>query len=103
MRKNKTEGGSYVMFYMLAAKRRTYKQWKAEIWNLNGRILRTSHMTHRGMSEPCVINRLRLEGRLTDAVIKIQDVDFQIHKVILCNCSPYFRWNKTPGTLLITL
>lgn len=43
------------------------------------------------MSETCVINRLRLEGRLTDAVIKIQDVDFQIHKVILCNCSPYFR------------
>ncbi|XP_047464383.1 kelch-like protein 10 [Mugil cephalus] len=37
------------------------------------------------------INELRLEGRFCDAVIKVQDVEFQIHKIILCNCTPYFR------------
>uniref|UniRef100_A0A7N6AKN6 BTB domain-containing protein n=1 Tax=Anabas testudineus TaxID=64144 RepID=A0A7N6AKN6_ANATE len=45
-----------------------------------------------------VYNELRLEGKFCDAVIKVEDVEFQIHKVILCNCSPYFcalfsRWS----------
>lgn len=43
------------------------------------------------MSKLSVCNQLRLEGYLTDAVIKIQDVEFPIHKIILCNCSAYFR------------
>ncbi|KAM6974292.1 kelch-like protein 10 [Tautogolabrus adspersus] len=36
-------------------------------------------------------NDLRLEGEFCDAVIKVEDAEFQIHKVILCNCSSYFR------------
>ncbi|XP_039978414.1 kelch-like protein 10 [Xiphias gladius] len=38
-----------------------------------------------------VCNDLRLAGIFCDAVIKVEDVEFQIHKIILCNCSPYFR------------
>ncbi|XP_070841117.1 kelch-like protein 10 [Chaetodon trifascialis] len=38
-----------------------------------------------------VFNDFRLEGYLCDAVIKVQDVEFKIHKLILCKCSPYFR------------
>uniref|UniRef100_A0A3P8ST07 Kelch like family member 10 n=1 Tax=Amphiprion percula TaxID=161767 RepID=A0A3P8ST07_AMPPE len=38
-----------------------------------------------------VFNELRLNGEFCDAVIKVEDVAFQIHKVILCNCTPYFR------------
>nr|ASV63217.1 Klhl10 [Channa punctata] len=38
-----------------------------------------------------VYNELRLEGKLCDAIIKVDEVEFQIHKIILCNCSPYFR------------
>ncbi len=38
-----------------------------------------------------VFNELRLNGELCDAILQVQDVKFQIHKVILCKCSPYFR------------
>nr|XP_046274623.1 kelch-like protein 10 [Scatophagus argus] len=38
-----------------------------------------------------VFSDLLLEGHWCDAVIKVGDVEFQIHKIILCNCSPYFR------------
>ncbi|XP_047465283.1 kelch-like protein 10 [Mugil cephalus] len=38
-----------------------------------------------------VFNELRLERRFCDAVIKVQDVEFQIHKIILANCTPYFQ------------
>ncbi|KAM9323159.1 kelch-like protein 10 [Pholidichthys leucotaenia] len=42
-------------------------------------------------------NELRLEGRLCDAVIRVEDIEFKIHKIILVNLSPYFsalflRW-----------
>ncbi|KAK9526757.1 hypothetical protein VZT92_015440 [Zoarces viviparus] len=37
-----------------------------------------------------VFNELRLEGTICDAVIKVEDVSFEIHRVILCKCSPYF-------------
>ncbi|XP_034748721.1 kelch-like protein 10 [Etheostoma cragini] len=45
-----------------------------------------------------VFNDLRLEGEFCDAVIKVEDVEFQIHRVVLCKCSPYFlalfrRWS----------
>ncbi|XP_061587411.1 kelch-like protein 10 [Cololabis saira] len=42
-------------------------------------------------SHNSVYNELRLTGEHCDAVIKVDDVEFQVHKVILCNCSPYFR------------
>ncbi|XP_042372263.1 kelch-like protein 10, partial [Plectropomus leopardus] len=37
------------------------------------------------------INELRLEDKLCDAVIRVEGVDFKIHKVILCSCSSFFR------------
>ncbi|XP_047200629.1 kelch-like protein 10 [Girardinichthys multiradiatus] len=48
----------------------------------------------------CFYNQLRLEGKLTDAVIITEGVEFPVHKVILCNCTPYFyalftRWSSS--------
>ncbi|XP_035460406.2 kelch-like protein 10 [Scophthalmus maximus] len=44
---------------------------------------------------PCksgsVFDELCLEGKLCDAVIKVQDVEFPVHKMVLCHCSSYFR------------
>ncbi|KAM3862838.1 kelch-like protein 10 [Diretmus argenteus] len=37
------------------------------------------------------LNELRLEGKLCDVVIRVADVDFNAHKIILCGCSNYFR------------
>ncbi|XP_053171566.1 kelch-like protein 10 [Scomber japonicus] len=37
------------------------------------------------------LNELRREERLCDVVIKVDDVEFKAHKVILCGCSAYFR------------
>ncbi|KAM8858702.1 kelch-like protein 10 [Spinachia spinachia] len=40
----------------------------------------------------CILNDLRLEGKLCDAVIRVAgQEDFRVHKVVLCNCSAYFR------------
>ncbi|XP_076741497.1 kelch-like protein 10 [Maylandia zebra] len=36
-------------------------------------------------------NELRLEGQFCDAIIKVEDVEFPVHRIILCNCTPYFR------------
>ncbi|XP_068996663.1 kelch-like protein 10 [Embiotoca jacksoni] len=38
-----------------------------------------------------VYDDLRLEKELCDAVIRVDNVEFHTHKIILCNCSPYFR------------
>lgn len=38
-----------------------------------------------------VFNELRLEQQLCDAVIRVDNVEFHAHKVVLCNHSPYFR------------
>ncbi|KAM6981929.1 kelch-like protein 10 [Tautogolabrus adspersus] len=38
-----------------------------------------------------VFNELRLGQELCDAVIRVDNIEFPVHKVILCNCSPYFR------------
>ncbi|XP_054464570.1 kelch-like protein 10 [Anoplopoma fimbria] len=38
-----------------------------------------------------VYNDLRLEQELCDAVIRVDNVEFHVHKIILCNCSPYFK------------
>ncbi|XP_056274326.1 kelch-like protein 10 [Pseudoliparis swirei] len=44
-----------------------------------------------------VFNDLRLEGQFCDAVINVENVTFDVHRVILCECSEYFialfgRW-----------
>ncbi|ROL48890.1 Kelch-like protein 10 [Anabarilius grahami] len=36
-------------------------------------------------------HEVRLQGKLTDAVIKVNGKEFKAHKIILCACSPYFR------------
>ncbi|KAM6924894.1 kelch-like protein 10 [Xenentodon cancila] len=38
-----------------------------------------------------VYNKLRLERQLCDAVIRVDGVEFLVHKVVLCSCSSYFR------------
>uniref|UniRef100_A0A8C9XXN5 Kelch like family member 10 n=1 Tax=Sander lucioperca TaxID=283035 RepID=A0A8C9XXN5_SANLU len=38
-----------------------------------------------------VLTELRREGKLCDVVIKVADVEFDAHKIILCSCSSYFR------------
>ncbi|XP_059206228.1 kelch-like protein 10 [Centropristis striata] len=50
-------------------------------------------MDHQAMSldtSSSLFNDLRLEGEFCDAVIRVQDVHFQVHRIILCECSPYF-------------
>uniref|UniRef100_A0A3Q2PXY9 Kelch like family member 10 n=2 Tax=Fundulus heteroclitus TaxID=8078 RepID=A0A3Q2PXY9_FUNHE len=37
-----------------------------------------------------VYNQLRMEGKLIDAVIIAEGVKFQVHKIVLCKCTPYF-------------
>ncbi|XP_076009806.1 kelch-like protein 10 [Genypterus blacodes] len=49
---------------------------------------------------PFVFNELRLKEELCDAVIRVQNEDFHIHRVILSGCSEYFRslftrWSST--------
>ncbi|XP_047191782.1 kelch-like protein 10 [Scophthalmus maximus] len=56
------------------------------------------HMSPRKSGS--VFNELRLEGKFCDAVIQVQDVEFPIHRIILCDCSSYFqalfeRWMTT--------
>uniref|UniRef100_A0A3P9DF19 Kelch like family member 10 n=1 Tax=Maylandia zebra TaxID=106582 RepID=A0A3P9DF19_9CICH len=36
-----------------------------------------------------VNNELCLEGQFCDAIIKVEDVEFPVHRIILCNCTPY--------------
>lgn len=38
-----------------------------------------------------ILNELRKSGQLTDAVIKVENQSFPIHRAILSACSPYFR------------
>nr|XP_046241233.1 kelch-like protein 10 [Scatophagus argus] len=38
-----------------------------------------------------VLTELRRERKLCDVVIKVGDVEFDAHKIILCSCSLYFR------------
>ncbi|KAM4591954.1 kelch-like protein 10 [Odontesthes bonariensis] len=38
-----------------------------------------------------VYMELLVEGTLCDTLIRVGDVDFKVHRIILCNCSPYFR------------
>uniref|UniRef100_A0A3Q3MFM1 Kelch-like protein 10 n=1 Tax=Mastacembelus armatus TaxID=205130 RepID=A0A3Q3MFM1_9TELE len=46
----------------------------------------------QNMSETSsVYNELRQEKQLCDALIRVDNVEFHVHKLIMCNCSPYFR------------
>lgn len=38
-----------------------------------------------------VFRELFLDGQVCDSVIRAGDVEFKIHRIILCNCSAYFR------------
>ncbi|XP_039372439.1 kelch-like protein 10 isoform X2 [Mauremys reevesii] len=60
------------------------------------------HMERKMSAMACtVFNELRLEGKLCDVVIKVNGLEFNAHKNILCSCSSYFRalftsgWNNT--------
>ncbi|KAL3971723.1 zona pellucida sperm-binding protein 1 [Sarotherodon galilaeus] len=46
------------------------------------------------MNSTCstVFSELFLEGQLCDSVIRAGDVEFKIHRIILCNCSAYFSF-----------
>ncbi|XP_071390001.1 kelch-like protein 10 [Centroberyx affinis] len=49
-----------------------------------------------GSNNP-VFNELCLERKLCDVVISVDDVAFNVHKIILCGCSQYFRVLFTHG------
>ena len=37
-----------------------------------------------------IANEHHLEGRFCDAIIKVDNVEFQVHKVVMCVCDPFF-------------
>lgn len=41
-----------------------------------------------------VFDEARLLGEHTDMIIKSNDREFQVHKIIMCGCSTYFRWEE---------
>merc|ERR1712178_467711 len=48
--------------------------------------------------EACnVLNELRQAGQLCDAVVKVEDGQFPVHRAIMSACSPYFRALFTNG------
>lgn len=44
-----------------------------------------------------VLNELRRNGQLCDAVIRVEDGQFPVHRAIMSACSPYFRALFTNG------
>ncbi|XP_060914277.1 kelch-like protein 10 [Labrus mixtus] len=48
-------------------------------------------MSENMLNSSSVFNELRLGQELCDAIIRVDNIEFPVHKVILCNCSPYFR------------
>lgn len=53
------------------------------------------HMERKMSAMTCeIFNELRLEGKLCDVVIKVNGLEFNAHKNILCSCSSYFRYNR---------
>uniref|UniRef100_W5N4M0 Kelch like family member 10 n=1 Tax=Lepisosteus oculatus TaxID=7918 RepID=W5N4M0_LEPOC len=57
-----------------------------------------SHMERKMSAMACsVFNELRLEGKLCDVIIKVNGMEFNAHKNILCGCSSYFLALFTSG------
>ncbi len=49
-------------------------------------------------SEACnVLNELRRTGTLCDAILRVEDGQFPVHRAIMSACSPYFRALFTNG------
>ncbi|XP_053477815.1 kelch-like protein 10 isoform X2 [Ictalurus furcatus] len=51
-----------------------------------------------------VLNEMRLEEELCDVVLRVDEVEFNVHKTILCANSPYFRslfirWSSSEQTV----
>ncbi|KAF4090532.1 hypothetical protein AMELA_G00053790, partial [Ameiurus melas] len=51
-----------------------------------------------------VLNEMRLEEELCDVILRVDEVDFKVHKIILCANSPYFRslfmrWSSSDQTV----
>ena len=44
-----------------------------------------------------VLNEMRKQGQLCDAVLVVEDGNFQVHRAIMSSCSPYFRALFTSG------
>lgn len=59
---------------------------------------RQPHMERKMSAMTCeIFNELRLEGKLCDVVIRVNGLEFNAHKNILCSCSSYFRYNRGPS------
>ncbi|XP_043911358.1 kelch-like protein 10 [Protopterus annectens] len=63
--------------------------------------LHNIHIKRKMSPTSCkIINQLRLQGKLCDAVIKVNGEEMEVHRNIMCSCSPYFRalftsaWSK---------
>ncbi|XP_053466223.1 kelch-like protein 10 [Ictalurus furcatus] len=54
---------------------------------------RSAHMTLGG-----VLNEMRLKEEQCDVVLRVDEVEFKAHKIILCAHSPYFRALFTKGS-----
>lgn len=37
-----------------------------------------------------VFSKVRKKGWFFDVIVKVENIEFATHKVILCRCSPYF-------------
>ncbi|KAF4090531.1 hypothetical protein AMELA_G00053780 [Ameiurus melas] len=51
-----------------------------------------------------VLNEMRLEEELCDVILRVDEVEFKVHKIILCANSPYFRslfmrWSSSDQTV----
>ena len=58
----------------------------------------TTEMERKISMQACsVLNDLRKSGQLCDAVIKVEDGQFTVHRAIMSACSPYFRALFTNG------
>uniref|UniRef100_A0A4W4HLF9 BTB domain-containing protein n=2 Tax=Electrophorus electricus TaxID=8005 RepID=A0A4W4HLF9_ELEEL len=57
-----------------------------------------SSQGHKMSAMACTVyNELCMEGKLCDVVLKINDVEINAHKIILCGSSDYFRTLFTSG------